>query len=91
MSVKVIIARMQTAYSVICLKCEILEDGLDIGKYLDYDPITDYVTCKQNAPETCKASVQELGRVWHKVWSSVPDPTVCKFYEYVTALVKSCN
>ena len=75
----------------VCLKCEILEDGLDIGKYLDYDPITDYVTCKQNAPEKCKAAVQELGTVWNRVWLSVPDPTTCEEYEYVNTLVKSCK
>ena len=60
-------------------------------EYLDYDLITDHLTCKQNAPEKCKASVQELGRVWHKVWPSVRDPTICKEYEFVDTLVTSCN
>ena len=73
------------------LKCEIPKDGHDMGKYLDYDPNTDQVTCKQNAIEKCKASVQELGRVWNKVWISVPDPTICEGYGIVNTFVKSCN
>ena len=77
------------------LKCEIPKDGHDMGKYLDYDPNTDQVTCKQNAIEKCKASVQDWGKVWQKVWNSVPDPTICfeyvAMYEYVNTFVKSCE
>ena len=77
------------------LKCEVPKDGHDMGKYLDQDPITDQVTCKQNAIEKCKASVQDWGKVWQKVWDSVPAPTICfeyvAMYEYVNTFVKSCE
>ena len=63
-----------------------------LGKdYLHYDPITDRDTCKPNASDKCKASVQEVGRVYNKVWLSVPDPTICQMYEFVNTLVESCN
>ena len=74
------------------LKC--LDDD-EFGKYLDFeidfDTMIGQLTCKQNAPEKVKASVQEWGRLWHKVWISVPDPTICETYEFVNTFVKSCN
>ena len=73
------------------LKCEVPKDGHGMGKYLDHDPITDQVTCKPNAVEKCKASVQDWGKVWQKVWNSVPDPTICYMYEYVITFVNSCK
>ena len=75
----------------ILLKCQVPKDGHDLGKYLDRDPITGQVTCKQNAIEKCKASVQDWGKVWQKVWNSVPDPTICYMYEYVITFVNSCK
>ena len=74
-------------------KCEVPKvpdiDGDILGKYLDYDIINDQLTCKKNAPEKCRASVQEFGRVLDKIWHT--NPSVCEDYELLKAFVVSCN
>ena len=71
------------------VKCELPDFGF--GKYLDYDILDDQLTCKQNAPGRCKASVREYGKVLDKIWRTVSDPSVCEDYEFLKTFVMSCN
>ena len=74
------------------VKCEVPDvPDLDFGKYLDYDIMDDQLTCKQNAPGRCKASVREYGKVLDKIWRTVSDPSVCEDYEFLKTFVMSCN
>ena len=75
---------LEESFIDILIQCS---DVDEIGKYLDLDQLT----CKRNAPEKCKASVQDWGKVWQKVWNSVPDPTICYEYEDVNKFVNSCK